>query len=560
VYAWPPLRATQSSPSVVLFYRFGPYEADAARSELRKFGIRVRLERKPWQLLITLLDHAGEVVTRSGLQHSLWGEGVFVDFDTGLNVAVKKLRGALCDSIEGPTYIETIAGEGYRFIAEVERVVATSEWEQSSMPAERDGRSPFPCPGPLADDRQFELGNSTPVPLPARSSARLYWLALSAIIAILSLAIVGFRLHNQRNAHLPAEDWVLVSQFDNRTGEPALDDVASFALKLELSDSQSVKVVPAGRVQELLTLMKKEPGARIDAVVGREICLRDGSIHLLITGRLEKLGTHYLLSILLVDPDTGVSVRGFSEEASSQAAVLSAVRQLSNRVRERLGEALPLVHRDTQRLEPVTTPSLRALRLYSEAATSAVDDAHAEELLRAAVNEDPQFASAYIYLACALVHHGKPREQWLPAAQRALQLADDLPERERYFIRGSYHKLVGDQTEAVSAYETLLSLYPDHSGALNNLYDLTHRKELLYRLAELHPDDFQWNRAAWIKSGAENDISLLNNILALALSTWLLPPCSNLGRCRPRPPPYWSKFTDISIAANWPWPEPRPNG
>ena len=499
------MSATNPSTRSSSVYRFGPYEVDATRHELRKFGLRVRLERKPLQLLIVLMDRAGGVVSRNDLQHLLWDEGVFVDFDNGLTVALTKLRAGLNDSSGYPRYIETVPGQGYRFIAEVEHLLAAIPESASAMRV-ANVHQPIALSTELTDQQRTTHGSSAVRALYAEVvSRRAYWFLALPVIVV--LALLGFTAHKPAEVHSQMREWVLVSQFDNRTGEPALEDVASFALKLELSDSQSVKVVPAERVQELLRLMKKAPGARIDAVVGREICLRDGTIHLLITGRLEKLGTHYLLSVLLVDPATGVSVRGFSEEASSQAEVLSSVRQLSNRVRERLGEALPLVHRDIQRLEPVTTPSLRALRLYSEAATSAVDGAHAEELLRAAVNEDPQFASAYIDLASALINHGKPREQWLPAAQRALQLADDLPERERYFIRGSYHKMVGDQTEAVSVYETLLSLYPDHTGALSNLYDLTHHKELLYRLAELHPDEFQWNRAAWLKSGAENDNS-----------------------------------------------------
>src|SRR5512138_1471918 len=77
-------------------YRFAPYEADAVRSELRKHGIRIRLERKPWLLLLKLLERPGELVTRAELHRALWGEDTFVDFEHGLNVAVKKLRAALC--------------------------------------------------------------------------------------------------------------------------------------------------------------------------------------------------------------------------------------------------------------------------------------------------------------------------------------------------------------------------------------------------------------------------------------------------------------------------------
>jgi len=116
------MSATKSTPAPILFYRFGPYEADISRNHLRKFGLRVRLERKPWQLLIALLQRPGELVTRLELQRALWGDDVFVDFEHGLNVAVKKLRGALNDSAEAPVYVETVAGQGHRFIAEVERV------------------------------------------------------------------------------------------------------------------------------------------------------------------------------------------------------------------------------------------------------------------------------------------------------------------------------------------------------------------------------------------------------------------------------------------------------
>ena len=103
-------------------HRFPPYEVEVARGELRKFGNRIRLERKPWLLLLALLDKPGMLVTRSELQAALWPDGTFVDFEHGLNVAVKKLRAALCDSPDAPRFIETVAGEGYRFIGPVERL------------------------------------------------------------------------------------------------------------------------------------------------------------------------------------------------------------------------------------------------------------------------------------------------------------------------------------------------------------------------------------------------------------------------------------------------------
>jgi eukaryotic-like serine/threonine-protein kinase len=105
----------------VTHFRFGPFELDAARGELRKNGVRVRLPNQPSQVLTTLLT-ANRIVTREELRQQIWSGNRFVDFDHGLNVAVNKLRQALSDTAENPRYIETLPGRGYRFIAPVEAV------------------------------------------------------------------------------------------------------------------------------------------------------------------------------------------------------------------------------------------------------------------------------------------------------------------------------------------------------------------------------------------------------------------------------------------------------
>ena len=105
----PPAQATRMC--------FGPFEADLRSGELRKHGVRLKLQDQPFQVLALLLEHAGDVVTREELRQRLWPADTFVDFDTGLNSAVKKLRDVLADSADGPRYIETIPRRGYRFIA-----------------------------------------------------------------------------------------------------------------------------------------------------------------------------------------------------------------------------------------------------------------------------------------------------------------------------------------------------------------------------------------------------------------------------------------------------------
>jgi DNA-binding winged helix-turn-helix (wHTH) protein len=101
-------------------FRFGVYELDAATGDLRKQGARVpRLQAQPLQVLLMLLEHPQQVVTRDDLRQKLWPSDTFVDFDHGLNTAINKLRSALGDSASDARYIETLPRQGYRFIAPV---------------------------------------------------------------------------------------------------------------------------------------------------------------------------------------------------------------------------------------------------------------------------------------------------------------------------------------------------------------------------------------------------------------------------------------------------------
>ena len=131
---------------------FGVFELDLRAGELRKRGLRVRLQQQPFQVLEMLLEHAGQVVGREELQRKLWPADTFVDFDHGLNKSINKIREALGDSAESPRFVETVARRGYRFIADV-RIA-----EGASVPSTELATQPPPAPdsrdrhdvGPLA--------------------------------------------------------------------------------------------------------------------------------------------------------------------------------------------------------------------------------------------------------------------------------------------------------------------------------------------------------------------------------------------------------------------------
>jgi DNA-binding winged helix-turn-helix (wHTH) protein len=101
--------------------RFGPFAADLTTGEIRKHGVRLRLQQQPFEVLAALLERPGHLVTRDELQKRLWPDGIFVDYDRGLNKAVNRLREVLSDSAEEPRYIETVPQRGYRFIADIEK-------------------------------------------------------------------------------------------------------------------------------------------------------------------------------------------------------------------------------------------------------------------------------------------------------------------------------------------------------------------------------------------------------------------------------------------------------
>src|SRR5450631_4177231 len=122
--------------------RFGVFEINLAAGELRKNGARIRLQEQPFQVLTTLLQNAGQVVTRENLRETIWPADTFVDFDHSLNTAVNKIREALGDSASSPRFVETLARRGYRFIAPVDTVAVTAP-----APAQGNGtRAEAPAP------------------------------------------------------------------------------------------------------------------------------------------------------------------------------------------------------------------------------------------------------------------------------------------------------------------------------------------------------------------------------------------------------------------------------
>jgi tetratricopeptide (TPR) repeat protein len=379
--------------------------------------------------------------------------------------------------------------------------------ERGSVLAEQNGADEAE---PLEAEPAEAAPAAEPVVSLPRKSRRVVWAAVGFATAVLLVGVgawlsrngLGPAARSPRSLAFRAREWVLVAGFENRTGEKLFDGTLDYALGRELSNSRFVNVVPRERIGDALRLMRKPLDTRVDAVIGREICLRDGDIRALITGRIERLGPKYILSVELVNPSQGVSIASVAEETVRHEELLPATRRISDWVRAKLGENPLLTLQGEGSLLKVTTPSLRALQLYSQAdiLIAQGNSAAAEELLRQAVAEDPNFASAYIHLAHAINNQKRPMEGFRPHAETALRLSESTTERERYFIRGSYYDLLGQREKAIAAYEALLSLYPDHFWGTTNLWGIYHSQgrfrdavELEVRRADLRPRDFRAN-------------------------------------------------------------------
>jgi len=165
--------------------RFGIFEADLASGELRKNGVKIRLQEQPFQVMVALLERAGEMVSREELQQRLWPADTFVDFDHSLNTAVNKLREALSDSASNPRFVETVARRGYRFIAPIEIVEGVSAKPQvpSAESAASSAVASAPEAGETADIAAQPIYPGLDVPTPHRGLTR----GLFALIQVMYL-------------------------------------------------------------------------------------------------------------------------------------------------------------------------------------------------------------------------------------------------------------------------------------------------------------------------------------------------------------------------------------
>ena len=395
----------------------------------------------------------------------------------------------------------------------------------------------FPTAGALKASLETGHTSGAAQPMKAGRLHRPWQIAIVSIVVAVTAATAMFFTRDQ-TVPFKSRDWILVTHFENRTGDAALDGSLEYAIASELGNSRYVNVVPLERVRDTLRFMQRPDNTRIDEALGREICQRDGHIRAMLVGRVERLKSGYLLNTALVDPSSGVTVASVTEQSESDADILAAIRRMSLRVRDKLGEDLESIRQTTRATAQVTTRSLKAFQLYAQAqrllAEMTWHPVDAVVLLKEAIDEDSEFASAHALLAVALEEQGEPETEYVAAASRAMQLASRVSDRERYFIEGKYYEAIQRRDLALAAYQKLNTLYPDDDNAIGNLMRMlnaSHRADetvpLLVRHAELRPNDLPANALAahWLQLAGNTQAAAIHFERASTLAAAVDPSC-----------------------------------
>jgi len=462
--------------------RFGVFEVDLRAAELRKHGVRIKLQEQPFQILSLLLEHPGEVVTRDELREKLWRAHTFVDFDRSLNKAMTKLRAALGDSADCPRYVETIPRHGYRFLAPVYQ-------PQLELPHEHAA----------ARDLHEELsqGNGKHA---AQTWKKLRFYGLIAAVGVAAAAVyVATRVSrpgelSSSSSTVSPRPSVAVLSFTNLSGNPHeawLATAFSDWLTTELTAGEQVRAIPAERIAR----MKMELSMPDVDSLGPESLIRIR----------KNLGTDYVvagsyatlagkpdgqirLDLRLQDTQTGETIGAISE-TGTEVHLLDLVSRAGQYLRGKLG--VRAATREEAAEVAIALPTKgETARLYSEglAKLRAFDALRARDLLQKAIAVEPNYALSHAALATAWGQLGYD-ENAKAEAKKAFDLSSNLSRAGRLLVEARYRETSRDWEKAGGIYRALFEFFPDnleYGLALANAeYTATEWKDALDTIAVL---------------------------------------------------------------------------
>ena len=297
---------------------------------------------------------------------------------------------------------------------------------------------------------------------PAKKSTRLRWAAATvATIVVVGLAVAGWLFFSRKAHALTDKDTIVLADFTNTTGDTVFDGTLRQGMAVQLEQSPFLSLVSEERIQQALRLMGQPADALLTPEAAREVCERTASAAVL-DGSIASLGSQYVLGLRAKDCRTGDVLAEEQVQAARKEDVLNALGQIASKFRIRVGESLATVEKHNTPLAEATTPSLEALRAYSEGwkVLFSTGSAAAVPFFKHAIEIDPKFAMAYAALGRMYADIG---ESGLAAdyTRKAYDLRERTSEPENYFISTSFHMVVtGNMEKSEQSCELCIRAYP----------------------------------------------------------------------------------------------------
>jgi TolB-like protein/DNA-binding winged helix-turn-helix (wHTH) protein len=445
-------------------YRFGPYHVDVPAGQLRKHGAKIRLAGQPFDILVMLLERAGQVVTREEIQRRLWSGETFVDFENSLNKAINKLRQALADSAEQPTYIETLPRRGYRFIASING--RTPEMTSSETPAQIQetaagmGKHISSEPHVLRAPAQQEARAAGS--LGTRSSRwPRYGIAFVAIALSALFVSSLWRKHNANNS-LTSVAVLPLEYLSNEAGQEYLADGVTDELITELAKTG------AFRVTSRTSSMRFKKTNRNVQQIANEL-----GVDALVEGSIEHVGNRLRIRAQLIRASTDQHLWAESYDGAA-SDLLSLEDRVARDIALKVAVNLtPAQQRRFARARAVNPDAyldyLRGRYFWNQRTIEGFEKALG--YFQAATEKDPNYGAAYAGLADTYLLQGgfyfRPQNEMIPkaraAAQKALQ-TEDLAEAHATLglIAENYD---WDWLSAEKEFRRAIELNPNYSTA-----------------------------------------------------------------------------------------------
>ena len=396
--------------------RFGDdVELDAQSYRLRRAGRVLKLERIPLEILLLLIEQRGQIITREQIVGRVWGKGVFLDTDNSINGAVRKIRQVLKDDAEQPRFIQTITGQGYRFIAPVAEV------------------------GPRLVATEIDAPRATaPATLQTRRKrpGRIRLILAGGLLVLLIAAGAGWIRSRSRSLQPPNERLMLaVLPFQNLTGDSSQDYFSDGLTEEMITQLGNLDPKQLGVIARTSVMHYKNSSTPLEQI-GREL-----GVQYLLEGGVRRDSNHVRITaqLIQVKDQTHLWARKYDRELSSLLVVQGEIAQeIADEIQLTLGDHRPQTQNAMSSLSPQVYQAydLYLKGQYFLSKRTIPGFQQAIEYFQQATTKDPNYARAYAGLADSYAlltgYSGAPSIKYMPqaraAALRALQIDDKLPE------------------------------------------------------------------------------------------------------------------------------------